>query len=832
MQTAALGSSINICFGEENRLAGTVIFVSGLFQTRTLTDLGHGSWSAKYTYHVDIALVVCEGDIASIRKIWADGKVVYDKDNDIHLAGNNITCTKEEEGFWTPYPYPDGEFVPMSTHMRLESPNGDPNMSSLKGGINEDNFVTIAGFANGENNGSFHVVASFEKDDGTEVAVIANSAVVDEGAGASVTLDQVNAPFDPSIITSVTVYKGNHTQVADPIIESYKGVGEVPGFRGLAYVVIEGFQLEHFGNRVPTFNFMVKESSSPRKVKKTIEFLLERAGWTTADFDVSAIDDDLIVRGWSAAGPSSVVVQIQTLMLAFDITSFERAGKIHFVERGKQDTIAVSSDMLAARILDQAPPAELEVTDSTGYDLPRKVTVKFFQPRKNYQQDTAEYQRIQRASPEAAWTTGIDADVEVVLPMVLSTGEAKQIAKRILWDTWRQRQSARMSLPPSFFHVEEGDTINIDSGSAKIRVHDISRGAIDHIHHQEGILLSADEIDFSSDEAGDDPDGADDDPLYIPPPMTLYIMDISAISDNETETPGYYFGACVTDIEALFQGALLYESIDNVNYEQVNVVPAEAIVMKVETVLADSVALDYFDHENTVDVRCLHGAIATGSTAVLDVLNGANRMLVSGEIIAWTAATSLGDNRYRLSGLLRGLRDTWRAKSIHVANELAVVLDESIQYNGGSTSSCGQLRYWKCVADGGVIADAFPIGPLTLLCSTLRCFAPAEFEATRDGSNDITYDWLRVTRSVARLFIEGAEVPMIPASERYEVDVHDTTDGSFGTIVRTIAVAENSASYTAAEQFSDGLTPGTKYDTRVYQLNDSDARGNAAEGTL
>jgi hypothetical protein len=53
------------------------------------------------------------------------------------------------------------------------------------------------------------------------------------------------------------MYKGSETQLPDPLIESYEGVGRTPAYRGLAYIVIEDFPLADFGNRIPNFSFEV-----------------------------------------------------------------------------------------------------------------------------------------------------------------------------------------------------------------------------------------------------------------------------------------------------------------------------------------------------------------------------------------------------------------------------------------------------------------------------------------------------------------------------------------------------------------------------------------------
>lgn len=53
-----------------------------------------------------------------------------------------------------------------------------------------------------------------------------------------------------------TLYLGSNTQTPDSYIESIEGVGEVPAYRGLAYMVFEDFDLGADG-RVPMFSFEV-----------------------------------------------------------------------------------------------------------------------------------------------------------------------------------------------------------------------------------------------------------------------------------------------------------------------------------------------------------------------------------------------------------------------------------------------------------------------------------------------------------------------------------------------------------------------------------------------
>jgi hypothetical protein len=64
------------------------------------------------------------------------------------------------------------------------------------------------------------------------------------------------------------IYKGTEDQLPDPLIESFEGVGNTPAYRGLAYVVVEDFPLEAFGNRIPNFTFEVTRKAQPKELEE------------------------------------------------------------------------------------------------------------------------------------------------------------------------------------------------------------------------------------------------------------------------------------------------------------------------------------------------------------------------------------------------------------------------------------------------------------------------------------------------------------------------------------------------------------------------------------
>ena len=52
-------------------------------------------------------------------------------------------------------------------------------------------------------------------------------------------------------------YRGDESQLPDPLIEAVEGAGNAPAYRGTAYIVFEDMPLDRFGNRLPQLSFEV-----------------------------------------------------------------------------------------------------------------------------------------------------------------------------------------------------------------------------------------------------------------------------------------------------------------------------------------------------------------------------------------------------------------------------------------------------------------------------------------------------------------------------------------------------------------------------------------------
>ncbi len=65
----------------------------------------------------------------------------------------------------------------------------------------------------------------------------------------------------------IRVYKGDFSQLPDPLIEAKQGANNAPAYRGLAYVVFDRFPIDAFGNRIPVLHFEVTKVISSLESK-------------------------------------------------------------------------------------------------------------------------------------------------------------------------------------------------------------------------------------------------------------------------------------------------------------------------------------------------------------------------------------------------------------------------------------------------------------------------------------------------------------------------------------------------------------------------------------
>lgn len=100
---------------------------------------------------------------------------------------------------------------------------------------------------------------------------------------------------------TVRAYAGDETQLADPLIESFEGAGNVPGYRGTVYAVFEQFPLLKDGNRLP---FITAEIFSSSEVISTAEYFYYGAVALPSSFAYNPLRGEIWMPQYSTTGPT------------------------------------------------------------------------------------------------------------------------------------------------------------------------------------------------------------------------------------------------------------------------------------------------------------------------------------------------------------------------------------------------------------------------------------------------------------------------------------------------------------------------------------------------
>jgi hypothetical protein len=92
VQVSTYGAEIPRIYGT-TRLAGNIIWSTDLLETANEQSGKGGPSFTTYSYSVSCAVSICRGEITGIRKIWADGLLIYDVSEENDGPQKNFTAT-------------------------------------------------------------------------------------------------------------------------------------------------------------------------------------------------------------------------------------------------------------------------------------------------------------------------------------------------------------------------------------------------------------------------------------------------------------------------------------------------------------------------------------------------------------------------------------------------------------------------------------------------------------------------------------------------------------------------------------------------------------------
>ena len=535
------------------------------------------------------------------------------------------------------------------------------------------------------------------------------------------------------------------------------------------------------------------------------------AGLNLADIDVSQLTQTL--TGYVRSRPMSARAAIAPLQRAYYFDAVESDGVLRFVRRGGAAVATINEDELGAHQNGQTPPSALLSIRTQEIDLPREVAVHYINPAFNYQPGIQRSQRQVTLSQQK---------ISVQLPIAMSDDQGAQIAEVLLFNTWAERQKLPLQLGIKYAWLDAADVINVVGNNASYGLR------INKINTQNPGLLQLETVveqaDIYTSEAVGEASPVIISSLGLAGPTQLYLLDVPLLQDVD-DNAGFYLSA--HGLLSGWSGAVLYQSADDgASWYSLTSLLSAATGGLCTTILASGLTTVWDNQSLTIHLN--QGSLAAATE--LAVLNGANAAAVGvdgrWEIIQFQDVVLNGDGTYTISRLLRGRKGTEWAVGTHLADDRFILLTaDTLGRYVPNTDKIGVAALYKAPALGTTLAAAEKTS-FTHSAVGLKPYAPVHISAQRDGSANLSIDWIRRSR-IGGDWRDNVDVELGEDSESYEVDIMNGA-----AVVRTLTSATQTVTYTAADQVTDFGSAQASIDVNIYQLSATVGRGYPGAATL
>lgn len=566
--------------------------------------------------------------------------------------------------------------------------------------------------------------------------------------------------------------------------------------------------LAFFGYKIGTNVYNFGTTGAATDLATIIQDLCDKCELPSDAVDVTGLGTKAIT-GYCVSRESTGRSAIEPLLSAYAVDAPERDGKIVFQYRKTTPDAEIGADDLGANASGASSPVMKEMRRQE-VDLPISVAVKYSSQALDYQPATQQTRRVWEAVE-----TGDAMTVEV--PIVMTHQDAKTLSSRLLYLSWIERTSYQFSLPPSALLYDPGDVLDIPvdaTTAARVLLTKVEIG-------QDGVIQC---------EAR-----ATDAIAYLPPSeapivpiipaqsvpkvqtMTLEVLDAPLLDDAD-DTFGGYLAAYGADADWL--GGEVWVSKDGSTYSYAAAIPTPAHTGATTTALPSHTGA-VVDTTNTVRVVFPY-AVTLESITTLELLAGGNRAMLGSELLGFATATQIAPTTWDLSNLLRSQQGTEWAND-HASGARFVLLEDAVSFEA-PLSGLNQTWYYKAMPYGKSLDDV-TAQTKALAGIRIKPLSPVHIVGSRDGSDNLTLTWNYRARVDAD-WVDGYETPVDETTEAYEVDIMDGV-----TVLRTISASSATAPYSAADQVTDGLTPGAPVTVNIYQISSRVGRGYAGSAT-
>lgn len=671
-------------------------------------------------------------------------------------------------------------------------------------------------------------VAASQPNSGPGTATATNAAVVSPYDPFSRRIDLFPSAFN----FQNHFYSGTETQTEDPIIAAAKGSGNVGGFRGTCYQVVDDFDATSYGGMMPPSTEAIIEPDLALTWPEAFGLLCERHGISRWLVDATGVDP-VPCHGFYLRGPVSGERALQQALLLRQVATQDRAGKLAFFQIDNADQVAIQNGATFSdfgAVVGGQPNVEQPVVSQVDEaELPTSVGIRFQDPDNNYGTNFETFgMRFPSASTEE---NRQDLDFSNV---VMSPREARNLAATIVRRSRINSRTYSFTLPKRYAHVLENDLMSWTDDQGTDRLIRVTRRDIgtNFLVRIEGVEERADVQVYGSPVQSSA--GVVTSTPTPPAEITAVVLDSPPVDDAWGLSPGLQLVAC-SRAGSSWAGVTVYLSGDQgANWHLVDTMTREHPIGNIDTDLLSATPSEslgsstlVWDATNSVDIRLDQTGylpiVTLSESAIEEGWNWFAIVSPQGQVTEVFGARDvlqIGVNQYRLSYLLRGLRGTWQGcAATHAAGSTVVSLSpftwqisgRFVPVSGLSSPSEIQVKF---VPPGKDLATTETYSIQTRR-RNVEPFAlrdiTKKYDATTSSITFTAKHWTRTNVSPG----STGPYPLDEPYEAYRFTLYDKT-GTQALYQRTksaqntgsATLRDTSVTFTSAEQTTGGYTPG------------------------
>lgn len=569
--------------------------------------------------------------------------------------------------------------------------------------------------------------------------------------------------------------------------------------------------------------FSLRGGAACVTLRSVVEAFSARVGLVAdVDIDASLLDGD-VVCGYVIDQRKTSRAMLEPLLDAHAVDVVDTNGKITFIPRGSGSIMTIPQDDLASHEAhEQRPHGGLIEVRKEEMELPAELNMIFF--------DEISYEQGHEKAMRIARNVKTVAQIQLEYPEVFSRLRARGIVERKMGEMWLGRTVYEFQLQPKYLRLNPTDVVTPIVGLTEfpLRLTQVDVGA--------NFLLKCKGV--AVDLANYEPPPADAGMVVQPPaggipadsPTVMMLIDSPMLRESDNDAGFNVAMAPELGADAIWKGGIAFKSTDNAVYNELIQDTTAATMGYAITALPTVDRFTSWDKDAKVRIKLYNGAFES-ITQSQQLQGNANTLwFATGEVAQFGTATPVGDaadNVWDLSGpWVRALGGTEDRRDKHAVGEKVVLLQASdLRHVFQPASEIGVNRWYKGVSYGDTIEDS-TVQQFTDTARALKPLSPMAITGARDGSNNLTIDWIRRSR------FSGSWNPLTApvlgeASEQYRVQI---LDGE--TVLRTMSTTTPTATYSAANQTTDGITPGAPVTVSIAQLSAVVGAGITREATL